>query len=133
DSPGYIINPYSNIVVKGFRESEDEVAAFKFVEKSKSYSTEMKGTTINNGVIGCMIFSEYHPPIQKIMFDPLTPYGQPAPWDPNPFENLGTWCGNTNQVTLNDSTPSINASLRSFDLGSGWGDSITDKVEYTSF
>lgn len=57
DQPGYIIAPYSHIVIKGWRRNLDQVAAFRFVERDKSYAN-LIGKPQNIGVIGLVAFEE---------------------------------------------------------------------------
>lgn len=60
---GYVINPWDNYTIKGFRQSDDKVAAFRFTEPGESYSTKM-GTPQNVGVIGVAVFREKRPQYQ---------------------------------------------------------------------
>jgi hypothetical protein len=55
---GYIILPGETLRVKGFRTSEEAVAAFKFSSVQSSYSNLKHGTTRNVGVIGMAVFTE---------------------------------------------------------------------------
>lgn len=55
---GYIIKPGKTLTVKGFRTSDDAVAAFKFSSVSESYSNKRHGATRNVGVIGMAVFTE---------------------------------------------------------------------------
>lgn len=54
---GYVINPYSKYTIRGFRQSNDKVAAFTFSAPGESYSAKM-GTPQNVGVIGIAVFLE---------------------------------------------------------------------------
>jgi hypothetical protein len=54
---GYIVPAYSSVVIDGFRQSLDSVAAFRFTAPGDSYSSRM-GTPENVGVIGAAIFPE---------------------------------------------------------------------------
>ena len=72
---GYIVDPFSNIEIKGYRINENEVAKFRFSESGRSYSntvgalTEDKytgekyreKTTRNNGTIGVRVYEEKVP------------------------------------------------------------------------
>ncbi len=64
---GYVINGNDSLKIKGYRKSNDEVGAFKFCKKEKSYSKEVSGDSENTGCIGVLIFKEkvceYNPPI----------------------------------------------------------------------
>ena len=55
--PGYIVAPYSSVVIPGWRRSLDKVAAFRFVERGKSYAGQV-GHPENIGVIGLVAFEE---------------------------------------------------------------------------
>lgn len=54
---GYIVPPYGSVVVTGFRQSLDRVAAFRFTDPFDSYSARM-GTPENVGVVGVAFFPE---------------------------------------------------------------------------
>lgn len=55
---GYIIDPHRQLVVEGFRQSTDAVAAFRFGPVRESYAHQKYGDTRNVGVIGVAIFNE---------------------------------------------------------------------------
>jgi len=55
--PGYIIRPYSSIVIQGWRLDNESVARFKFDEKMNSYAAK-KGKSRNIGIIGAAVFYE---------------------------------------------------------------------------
>jgi hypothetical protein len=55
--PGYIVAPYSHILIKGWRRNMDMVAAFRFVEREKSYAS-LVGKPENIGVIGLVAIEE---------------------------------------------------------------------------
>ena len=52
------MRPNSEIVVEGFRQSMDAVAAFRFSSVRESYAHQTHGDTRNVGVIGAAIFAE---------------------------------------------------------------------------
>lgn len=54
---GYVIDPYSSVLIDGFRQSMSSVASFRFTPQSNAYSSRM-GTPQNVGVIGAAIFQE---------------------------------------------------------------------------
>jgi hypothetical protein len=54
---GYLIDAHDDIVIEGFRQSTQEVAAFRFTSPGNSYSSQM-GTPQNVGVIGVAVFPE---------------------------------------------------------------------------
>lgn len=55
---GYLMAPRSQLVVEGFRQSTEAVAAFRFSPVRDSYAHEKYGDTRNVGVIGAAIFNE---------------------------------------------------------------------------
>lgn len=61
DKRGYLIAPYGELRVDGFRVSTEEVATFRFSSVSESYAGK-KGQARNVGVIGVAIFTENEPP-----------------------------------------------------------------------
>ncbi|MBK9072158.1 MAG: hypothetical protein IPL79_14320 [Myxococcales bacterium] len=58
---GYIIEPYSDVTVDGFRTSMSDVAAFRFASVGASYAGR-KGKARNVGVIAVAIFAERQAP-----------------------------------------------------------------------
>lgn len=62
EKTGYALGPYASFHIRGFRQSNEKVAAFRFAEKSGSYSAKM-GTPENVGVIGVAVFREQPHPL----------------------------------------------------------------------
>lgn len=54
---GYIVEPFTSMVIEGWRTSEDTVAAFRFSELDDSYA-ERTGRARNIGVVGVAFFRE---------------------------------------------------------------------------
>jgi len=78
---GYVLDPYDSVVLEGYRQSLDYVAAFRFSDIHASYSAR-RGTPQNVGVIGVAVFKEAgrrrakrrpHIPIERR--DYYEPYG----------------------------------------------------------
>jgi len=55
---GYILDPHQRLVVEGFRQSTEAVAAFRFGPVRESYAAEKYHNTRNVGVIGIALFNE---------------------------------------------------------------------------
>jgi hypothetical protein len=55
---GYILKPHGQLLVDGFRQGMDAVAAFRFGPVRESYANEKYHQTRNVGVIGIAIFNE---------------------------------------------------------------------------
>jgi len=56
--PGYVMAPRSQLIVDGFRQSTEAVAAFRFSPVRESYAAEKYHSTENVGVIGIAVFNE---------------------------------------------------------------------------
>ena len=61
---GYVIEAYGSVVIEGFRQSLDQVAAFRFTDIGNSYSAR-RGTGQHVGVIGVAVFKEHQPRWQR--------------------------------------------------------------------
>ncbi len=59
---GYVINAYQSVLIDGFRQSQDQVATFRFTSPSNSYSSRM-GSPQNVGIIGVAVFEENQVPV----------------------------------------------------------------------
>jgi hypothetical protein len=55
---GYILEPHQRLIVDGFRQSAEAVAAFRFGPVRESYAHEKYHDTRNVGVIGAALFNE---------------------------------------------------------------------------
>lgn len=57
DRRGYLVDPHGELVIDGFRQSDDQVAAFRFGKVATSYAAGTSGDA-NVGVIGVALFAE---------------------------------------------------------------------------
>lgn len=71
---GYLVAPYSQIEIDGWRLSSAEVAAFRFSSVANSYAGRT-GSTRDVGVIGVAVFPERHEPQYPV----LVPRHRPFP------------------------------------------------------
>ena len=55
---GYLLDPFGELEIDGFRTSHQEVAAFRFGSVESSYANRKHGNTRNVGVIGVALFHE---------------------------------------------------------------------------
>ncbi len=80
---GYIVEPFGQVVVDGFRQSMEQVAAFRFSGLGESY-TALQGTPQHAGVIGIAVFEE------RASRKPSGPLATgPAAREPTPFPGGG--------------------------------------------
>jgi hypothetical protein len=115
---GYIINGYSSYEIKGFRVSNDQVNAFKFSTKSRSYaakSEETKGDTSNCGVIGIKVYGEKQLDFRKLFSNVHSVQWGSLTTDWNPNTQPMTWTTCTNDSNL-VATASYSCSNRSDDV-----------------
>ncbi len=63
---GYIVPPYGDVRIEGFRTSLENVATFRFSSVDGSYAAG-KGKARNVGVIAVALFEEEHAPEQQIV------------------------------------------------------------------
>ncbi len=74
---GYVLDPFDSLIIEGYRQSLDNVAAFRFADLADSYSARL-GTPIHVGLIGVAAFSERSPIHRRQQ--PLAPVeGDPFP------------------------------------------------------
>lgn len=153
DDAGYVIPAYSPLRIKGFRYSNDEVAAFKFTDKHNSYAQSQGGNEAaqNCGVIGFKLYNEIVRTPIKVDIHWNNPTG--GLYGPGRFgyttENINTCCGgNTTSNTIHTSccnpegtygstkgtyNAAADSALRSFDMGSTWGQKVDSTVVETDF
>ena len=74
---GYVLDPFDTLIIEGYRQSLDDVAAFRFADLADSYSARL-GTPIHAGLIGVAAFAERSP--SRHRQQPLAPVeGDPFP------------------------------------------------------
>jgi hypothetical protein len=76
---GYVLDAYGSVVIEGFRQSLDHVAAFRFTDIGNSYSAR-RGSPQHVGVIGVAVFKEHQPrrrPVQPPVPIATRPYYEP--------------------------------------------------------
>jgi hypothetical protein len=72
DRRGYVVEPWGELTIDGYRLSEAAVAAFRFSSVPRSYAAR-KGDARDVGVIGLAVFAERRPPEPR-------PLAVPPPW-----------------------------------------------------
>ena len=61
-SSGYVLSPHDDLVIEGFRKSENAVASFIFSKPDDSYAANSEAGSIQNtGVIGTVFYELYDP------------------------------------------------------------------------
>lgn len=77
---GYVVPPYGEVRIEGFRTSQADVATFRFSSVDNSYAGK-QGKARNVGVIAVAIFEEQRAPEQQIIVEP-----QPNPNYRDPYD-----------------------------------------------
>lgn len=79
---GYVVRPGDMVVIKGFRQSEDAVAAFRFAAPGDAYAANTpQGDARNIGVIGMAVFT-LDDPANSVGPAGARPFPADAPRDP---------------------------------------------------
>lgn len=76
DRRGYVVEPYGDVTIDGYRLSQADVAAFRFSSVSRSYAAA-KGDARDVGVIGVAVFPE-RAPIWRPQPPPYRPWPYPG-------------------------------------------------------
>ena len=150
---GYIIQPYGNVTIKGFRESDNSVGSFMFTNKEGSYASEQGGEK-NSGIIAVNLIDEK---VSYQIINSSQPYPPYDPWSPK--KNTKGWpditcdkiyngtSADTSNVTFTASTSNVSTTnfmcatpiaggqtkAANFDLGSTFGKRIEDKITHKAF
>ncbi|HMI91984.1 MAG TPA: hypothetical protein VK509_11500 [Polyangiales bacterium] len=69
---GYLVSAYDELLIEGFRQNWESVAAFRFTSPGNSYSSRM-GTPQNVGVVGVAVFPEREQYVRPRP-QPMSPY-----------------------------------------------------------
>ncbi len=123
---GYILDPYSNVEIKGYRISDQNSAAFIFTSKGKTYVQNATSDARNSGVIGVRVFKEKYkaPAPQPTVIHHYHP--QPYyvyPWNPYPsYPNIIYTSGSPNYTVGTGGTLGV----------SGTGGSVTTCANYSA-
>jgi hypothetical protein len=83
---GYVVPPYGEVRIEGFRTSTADVATFRFNSVNDSYANK-KGKARNVGVIAVALFEEQHAPEQQIIVGDATKDGEVRYKKPYSYED----------------------------------------------
>ena len=118
DGSGFVLERHQEWTFKGWRQSNDQVAAFRLGAKEDGYSAQ-KGTPQNSGVIGVAVFEEEEPErpiitVKETVYVPF-PYAVPiSPWPIRPWPAPGIYYATGGFVPTStatyDSSPLLSSS-----------------------
>jgi len=138
DKRGYIIEPYGEVTLEGFRTSVDDVATFRFSSVRDSYAGR-KGNARNVGVIGVAVFPEReHPVVRRPAPRPYESYDRerssadeaPAKKDAPAPSARGTTGGGADGA---GAAPRASAPSERPGLGTEFGERRASHVDFTRF
>lgn len=153
EGPGYVINGLGSYTIKGWRTSNEEVKAFEFSKKDKSYAAKSEnGDPTNVGVIGVALWSEKVKPAPITVWNNYEslPYYRPRRFEPywnephitytcsaNALQctsmNMGSAQG-SNSLASSQASYACDSSPAEFDLGTKFSDkTVADAVTSTEF
>jgi hypothetical protein len=137
---GYVIDPFGVLVIEGYRQSLDNVAAFRFADLADSYSARL-GTPIHVGIIGVAAFSEKvrtrrrQPPLAPLDGDPFP--GEDAAGVALPPSSVVSGADKSRSRAEKRGTGGANASWAAPEqqnaLGTEYGESTYAPVEEVAF
>jgi len=147
ETRGYILSAYSSIDIKGWRRTDNDVAAFKFTKTEESYSAKAGKGTDNVGVIGVAVFNEK---VDKQYW--AQPFnhgllGGGKVGDGNLYRSLGGGTAgspstynartisssNSRRISKSTGKSEVSAESAQYNIGTGYGKEAQMKVTSTTF
>ncbi len=139
DQTGYVLGRYQNYDIKGWRKSEQRVAAFFFTEHQNSYAART-GRPDNVGVIGVALFRKKAEPEARIeQYRPRRDAPVSGPREESPHSAAEDALSGAGSARSAESAagprhaPTQQVPQKSASLGTGHGRSETSHITYTSF
>lgn len=136
---GYVLDRHQSYDIKGWRKSEQRVAAFFFTEHQNSYAART-GRPDNVGVIGVAVFRKKAEPEARIeQYRPRRDTPASGPREDGSYSAFDDALAGAGSARSAESTagprhaPSPQAPQKSASLGTGHGRSETSHITYTSF
>lgn len=130
DGPGYVLEPFASVTVKGFLRSNAECARFQFADATASYAAGTGRGTKNVGVIGVAVFDER---VQPAQFTPpilVQPVVQPVPWPVYWWEHMTiSTTGVSNEATFSCSAADVPMSSLSHQTSTRCSTGVTKSVQ----
>ncbi len=139
DQTGYVLGRYQNYDIKGWRKSEQRVAAFFFTEHQNSYAART-GRPDNVGVIGVAVFRKKAEPEARIEhYRPRRDAPASGAREESPYSaaddslSAAASARSAESVAGSRHAPLLQAPQKSASLGTGHGRSEPSHITYTSF
>lgn len=133
EQTGYVLGRFQSYDVKGWRKSQERIAAFYFTEHQNSYAART-GRPDNVGVIGVAVFRKQVEPAARIeSYRPRRDAPASGPREDVSRSYGGDGAGAAESSMGAPSVPTQTAPQKSTVLGTGHGRSESSYVTYTSF
>ena len=134
---GYLVDGHSSVLIDGFRQSDQNVASFRFTTPGDSYSARM-GTPQHLGVIGVAVFRERSRP-RPVQVAPApqvmgpTDTGQSAEWETGAGgRGMGTGGGGVASASSRKESNGRGMN-RPQKLGTKYGETRYSPIEFVAF
>jgi hypothetical protein len=139
---GYVLEPYQQVEIRGWRKSYSDVAEFYFTDLPDSYAART-GRPQNVGVIGVAAFRERRPP--PIAYQPPPPPYYPTPYGYGRDDAREQGAAKAAAPSANQSADSASSGLGGYarqesaprsapqEIGTGHGQRRYDPVTQTEF
>ena len=118
---GYVLEPWQQVEIHGWRKSYSDIAEFYFTDLPDSYAART-GRPVNVGVIGVAAFRERHP--EPIAYEPPLPMAAP-------MEKSAADSANSGRTARLDEASAPSATAQQ--IGTGHGQRRYDPVTQTQF
>jgi hypothetical protein len=135
DEPMYVLEPYGQTTVKGWRKSLDNVSKFLFVDEERSYAARTDQANGDLGWIRVVAFNEIRPMAWGHIMNQYRGNDAPAPVAPAPSLR-----GDANRMqakgqgeTARDIAPLADQRADESSPGTGWGANQRDRVHEVDF
>ncbi len=127
---GYVLAPWEQVEIAGWRKSQREVAQFYFTALPDSYAARTDRPD-NVGVIGAAVFREKWKKVEKVYPPiPVAPYLSPM----SPAAGAGNRAAEAaDSLSAESASPSAQTMRKSERLGTGHGQREYAPIEYTEF
>jgi hypothetical protein len=115
DGPGYVLDPWQSVDIRGWLRSNREAAAFSFEAVEGSYAAQTGRGTRNTGVVGVAVFDER----------PKVTYSKRG--------GLRDGVAPMSYASLDSASPTKGIVRRSLGLGTGYGERVEMHTSSTTF
>lgn len=133
----YVLDPWDETTIRGWRTSLDDVRRFTFVDERASYAARSGKSNSKMGWIEVAVFRERRPWAYEVPYDRVTPprtYSRPEPEERGRFEDdYGRRSDSAESKARPSSPPMAAAPGGGSYPGTGWGSRLGDRAVVVEF